>query len=273
VTLFPFDAPEILMSLPFFLVDAFTSHPFAGNPAGVCLLDAPRDDAWLQHVAAEINQAETAFLLPEGENWRLRWLTPEVEVDLCGHATLASAFVLWRTQRSKESLIRFNTRSGILTAKQEEGWIELDFPALPCRECDAPAGLLDALGEQPLHIANYGMDYLCEFADEEQIRRLTPDFQALRQLRTRGVVVTARGKEKYDMVSRFFAPAVGVSEDPVTGSAHCALGPWWAAKLGKNELLGYQASKRGGEVRVSVRQSRVALRGQAVLVVRGELMA
>lgn len=263
------------MPLPLLVVDAFTAAPFAGNPAAVCLLDRPRDDEWMQRVAAEMNLSETAFPVPEGDGWRLRWFTPGVEVALCGHATLATAHVLWTAGRAApEQALRFLTKSGVLTARREGAWIELDFPALPSQPCEAPPGLADALGADLAWVGNYGMDYLCEVAGEAALRGLRPDMARLAALETRGVTVTSRpGGAGYDFVSRFFAPAAGVPEDPVTGSAHCALAPFWAARLGKTEMVGRQASRRGGEVRVRVAGDRVMLGGQAVTVVRGEIEA
>jgi PhzF family phenazine biosynthesis protein len=263
------------MSLPLAIVDAFTDRPFAGNPAAVCVLDTPRPDDWMQQVAAEMNLSETAFLLAEGGIWRLRWFTPAVEVDLCGHATLASAFYLWHSGRCPPgSTIRFQTRSGELRASPDGDWIELDFPALIAEPCSAPAGLADALGA-PLHfVGNYRLDYLCELSNEDAVRDLRPDHARLQSLKTRGVVVTARSSRPgIDFVSRFFAPGAGIAEDPVTGSAHCALGPYWQGKLGRSELVGHQLSRRGGQVRVRVRGDRVGLGGRAVLVVNGALEA
>jgi predicted PhzF superfamily epimerase YddE/YHI9 len=261
------------MPLPLYFVDAFAATKFSGNPAAVCLLDHSRPDDWMQKVAAEMNLSETAFLLPQDDGYRLRWFTPAVEVDLCGHATLASAHVLWETDRApQEKALRFHTRSGLLSAGREENWIELDFPALPVTPCEPPAGLAESLGASLTFVGTCRMDYLCEVPDEQTLRGLEPDMVRLRSGRTRGVIVTSPPTTaEYDFVSRFFAPAVGVPEDPVTGSAHCALGPYWAAKLGKTDLLGYQASRRGGVVRVRVRGNHVRLAGQAVTVVRGEL--
>lgn len=258
-------------SLPLFVVDAFTDRPFAGNPAAVCLLDGPRPDDWMQSLAAEMNLSETAFLLPEGDGWRLRWMTPRVEVDLCGHATLASAHVLW-AQGQREPQLRFHTRSGVLTAARDGDAIVLDFPAVRAAPASDDPGLAQALGARLLYLGRNGMDFLAEVADEQTLRSLTPDFARLAALPVRGVIVTAASKD-YDFVSRFFAPRVGVPEDPVTGSAHCALGPFWAARLGKDVLRAYQASARGGEVRVTVRGERVLLGGRAVTVVRGQVVA
>lgn len=252
-------------------VDAFTDRPFAGNPAAVCVLPGPGDARWMQHIATEMNLAETAFLHPEGDAWRLRWFTPAVEVDLCGHATLASAHVLWEEGHApRGERLRFLTRSGVLGAAPRDGWIELDFPAEPARPVAAPPHLLEALGTSGT-VAKNRMDYLVEVTDEAVVRQLAPDLARLRLIPARGVVVTARAGAPYDFVSRFFGPAVGVDEDPVTGSAHCALGPWWAERLGRTTLTAFQASARGGVVRVEVRGERVALLGQAVTVLRGEL--
>ncbi len=253
-------------------VDAFATEPFTGNPAAVCLLDRPRDDRWMQGVAAEINLSETAFLLPEGDAWRLRWFTPAAEVDLCGHATLASAHVLLATKRGGLGGLRFLTRSGELRAARRGDLIELDFPALPSAEEPAPPGLLEALGARARSTHRSRFDRLLELESEDAVRAVAPDFRALRKVDTRGVIVTARGK-RHDFVSRFFAPAVGVDEDPVTGSAHCVLAPFWAARLGRTEMVGFQASRRGGEVRVRVAGDRVFLGGRAVTVLEGELKA
>jgi predicted PhzF superfamily epimerase YddE/YHI9 len=251
-------------------VDAFTAEPFAGNPAAVCLLDRPRDDRWMQQVAAEMNLSETAFLLPEGEAYRLRWFTPEAEVDLCGHATLASAHVLF-TVKGGPGGVTFLTRSGKLAAARRGDGIELDFPTLRAAEEPPPPGLLDALGVKPRSTHRSRFDRLLELASEEAVREVRPDFRALRGVDTRGVIVTARG-HRHDFVSRFFAPAVGVDEDPVTGSAHCVLAPFWAARLSKREMTGFQASARGGEVRVRLEGERVFLGGHAVIVLEGELL-
>jgi PhzF family phenazine biosynthesis protein len=261
------------MGVPLWVVDAFTDRPFAGNPAAVCLLDRPADDGWLQRVAAEMNLSETAFLTPKEDGFRLQWFTPAVEVDLCGHATLASAHVLWEAGKlPPDRPARFHTRSGLLTCTRDAAGITLDFPAVPSEPCDPPPGLTDALGAAPRSVGRNRMDYLVEYDSEDAVRSLRPDFARLATVPVRGVIVTAPAAEpRYDFVSRFFAPASGVPEDPVTGSAHCCLGPFWATKLGKNDLIGYQVSKRGGEVRVGVRGGRVLLGGRAVTVLRGEL--
>jgi len=265
------------MSLSLYQVDAFTDRAFAGNPAAVCLLPQPRDERWMQAVAREMNLSETAFLHPEGEDgaWRLRWFTPAVEVELCGHATLASAHVLWEAGKLPgDRPARFHTLSGLLTAERRGEWIELDFPARPAEPAPAPPGLAEALGAEPLWVGKSRYDYLLELASEAAVRSLDPDHRRLGTLPVRGVIVTARAEQApFDFVSRFFAPGAGVDEDPVTGSAHCTLGPYWAARLGKPELLAFQASARGGVVRVRVEGERVKLGGQAVTVLRGELVA
>jgi PhzF family phenazine biosynthesis protein len=262
------------MGLPIYQVDAFTAQPFVGNPAAVCLLSGQRDETWVQQVAAEMNLAETAFVQPEGDGFRLRWFTPTVEVELCGHATLASAHVLWESGRLRPDVTaRFFTRSGLLTAERRGEWIELDFPAEPAEPVAAPKMLREALGVAPRSVGRNRMDYLVEVDDEATLRSLAPDLVLLRTVPARGVIVTSRsGAPELDFVSRFFAPQSGIDEDPVTGSAHCCLGPFWGERLGKSELVGYQASHRGGIVRVRVGESRVQLGGQAVTVLRGELL-
>lgn len=261
------------MSTPLVQVDAFTDKPYHGNPAAVCLLSGPKDDAWLRNVANEMNLSETAFVLAEKDGWRLRWFTPTVEVDLCGHATLATAHVLWEMKKLKPTEpARFQTRSGLLTATRSDGWIELDFPADPAEETDAPAELVEALHTPIAHTAQGKFDYLVEVESEEMVRKLAPDIRLLGELTTRGICVTAPASTKgYDFVSRFFAPGAGIAEDPVTGSAHCMLGPWWARKLGKEKMTAWQISERGGVIRVQVGPERVRLGGQAVTVLRGEL--
>jgi PhzF family phenazine biosynthesis protein len=262
------------MSLRITQVDAFTNKPFAGNPAGVCILPKAADEAWMLNVAREMNLAETAFLVPQRDGYDLRWFTPAVEVDLCGHATLASAHVLWEDRHLKPDVqARFHTRSGLLTADRRDAWIELDFPATPAAPASLPAGLSDAIGAKAQFVGRSKFDYLVELESEDVVRRLKPDLGAIARIEARGVIVTSRtnGTSKYDFVSRFFAPQAGVPEDPVTGSAHCALAPYWAAKLGKKELVAFQASTRGGEIRLRLVGDRVRLGGQAVTVLRGEL--
>jgi PhzF family phenazine biosynthesis protein len=254
-------------------IDAFTDKPFSGNPAAVCLLDGPRDERWMQAVSAEMNLSETAFVVARGGDFDLRWFTPACEVELCGHATLASAHALWETGvlLSGQSA-RFHTASGLLTVVRRGEAMEMDFPAKPAVHADAPDGLLEALDVGAVFIGNNGMDNFVEIREAETLRGLHPDFALLKKIRTRGIIVTAASDDpRYDFLSRFFAPGAGVDEDPVTGSAHCCLGPYWQGKLGKADLRAYQASRRGGELGVSVRGDRVLLTGRAVTVLRGEL--
>ena len=264
------------MGLAITTVDAFTDQRFRGNPAAVCILPGRRDERWMQAVAREMNLSETAFLLERADGFDLRWVTPEVEVDLCGHATLASAHVLWEEERlPPAALARFHTRSGILAARRAGSWIELDFPAEPEQPEPTPPELARALGATPLYTGRNRFDYLVELESAEAVRALTPDIPLLESVPVRGVIVTSRARgAAYDFVSRFFAPRAGIDEDPVTGSAHCCLAPFWAGRLGRTELIGYQASARGGIVRVRVEpgRERVALGGQAVTVLRGELV-
>lgn len=262
------------MAVSISCVDAFTERPFAGNPAAVCLLDHPRDEAWMQHVAAEVNLAETAFVVREDGGFGLRWFTPVVEVDLCGHATLASAHSLWSTGVVPAAEpIQFRTRSGVLGAARINGAIELDFPSEPATPVAVPMDLAAALGA-PLHWTGRNrMDYLVEVDNARTLRALTPDMNVVSQLETRGVIVTCSGEgTEYDFLSRFFAPRAGIPEDPVTGSAHCCLAPYWAERLNRRELVGYQASPRGGVVRVRAGGNRVQLAGHAVTVYSGTLL-
>jgi PhzF family phenazine biosynthesis protein len=262
------------MPQPITVVDAFTATPFAGNPAAVCLLQETRDEVWMRNVAREMNVAETAFLRRRDDGFDLRWFTPAVEVDLCGHATLAAAHVLWETgELGPGQVARFHTRSGLLTASQRAGLIEMDFPATPAEASVTPAGLAEALRVSPLWVGRTPFDYLVEVEAESLVRALAPDLGAVAKFPVRGIIVTSAAQTRgYDFVSRFFAPAVGVPEDPVTGSAHCALAPFWSARLGRTELTGCQASSRGGLVRVRVAGDRVLLGGEAVTVLRGELV-
>ncbi|HEX4133987.1 MAG TPA: PhzF family phenazine biosynthesis protein [Bryobacteraceae bacterium] len=260
------------MRVRFVQVDAFTSKPFAGNPAAVCVLPAAADEQWMRDIAREMNLSETAFLHPENGGYRLRWLTPAVEVDLCGHATLASAHVLWDDGHiPPDTEARFHTRSGLLTCRRDGSWIEMNFPAKLAETAPAPPQLAEALGAELLYVGRNQFDYLVEVANEAVLRGLKPNHHLLRQLPVRGVIVTAPGTE-YDFVSRFFAPGSGIDEDPVTGSAHSALAPYWSSKLGKAEMVGYQASARGGVVKVRMEGDRVYMSGQAVTVLRGELL-
>ena len=263
------------MAIRIVQVDAFADRPFAGNPAAVCVLPRPAPEDWMRDVAREMNLSETAFLTPEGDGFRLRWFTPAAEVDLCGHATLASAHVLWEDGHLPDGAqARFHTRSGLLLADRRGDWIELDFPATPPRPADARIGLLPALGVSPVAVLRTKFDYLVEVDSEAAVRAMAPDFTALKKTEARGIVVTARADgDGFDFVSRFFAPAVGIDEDPVTGSAHCALAPYWAELLDKLEMTAYQASARGGVVWVRLAGDRVKIAGQAVTVMTGELRA
>jgi PhzF family phenazine biosynthesis protein len=261
------------MSQTIYQVDAFTSRPFGGNPAAVYVLPAAAPEDWMRDVAREMNLSETAFLVPQDDGFNPRWLTPTVEVELCGHATLASAHTLWETGVLRpDAQARFYTRSGLLTAERKGDWIELDFPALP-QESTSADDVVAALRITPRYVGKAQPDYLVELDSEEAVRNMAPDFSQLKRTEARGVVVTARAKRReYDFVSRFFAPGAGIDEDPVTGSAHCVLGPYWAKHLGKAEFVAYQASQRGGVVKVRLAGDRVKLGGQAVTVMRGELI-
>ena len=261
------------MGLRIIEVDAFTDKAFAGNPAAVCILTEPRDDAWMQNLAQEMNLSETAFLRKQEDGFGLHWFTPAVEVALCGHATLASAHTLWETEiLAPKEQARFQTLSGLLTAERKGDWIELNFPATPEQPATAPPRLMEALGVAPKYVGKSKFDYLVEVDKEETVRGMKPDFGVLRAMQVRGVMVTSQATTPgYDFVSRFFAPGSGIDEDPVTGSAHCCLGPFWSERLGKKDLTAYQASKRGGTVRVRVGGDRVYLSGHAVTVFRGEL--
>jgi len=250
-------------------VDSFTAQIFRGNPAGVCLLDRPRPEDWMRDLSREMNLSETAFLHPEGEVYRLRWFTPKTEVTLCGHATLASAHILWEQgMLLAKQPAQFETLSGRLTADKRDDWIELNFPARPVGPVEPPPGLIASLGiDRPVFVGRYREDFLVEAADEGIVRSLTPDYSALLKVETRGIVVTARAESgEFDIVSRFFAPAVGINEDPVTGSAHSALASYWCAKLAKDELTAYQASERGGVLRLRLEGERAVIAGQAVTV-------
>jgi PhzF family phenazine biosynthesis protein len=258
-------------------IDAFASQAFKGNPAAVCLLDEPRPAEWMQNVAAEMNLSETAFVVPRVDvGFDLRWFTPVIEVPLCGHATLASAHVLWESgELPPDESARFDTRSGRLTVARADGWIVMDFPALTAAPTDPPAGLVEALGMQPLAVLRNALRYyLVEIATADEVRAVKPDLARIVQMPLLGVIVTARAdRPGYDFVSRFFAPSLGVNEDPATGSSHCVLAPYWADKLGKRVLTGYQESSRGGVIRVEVKGDRVLLGGKAVTVLRGDLFS
>jgi PhzF family phenazine biosynthesis protein len=262
------------MALRIVQVDAFTNRPFAGNPAAVCVLAEARPDQWMRDVAREMNLSETAFLVPTNGDFNLRWFTPAVEVALCGHATVASAHVLWQDGHlAPGKQARFHTQSGLLLADQRGEWIELDFPAKNAEATEPPAELLPALGiPQAKFVGKNAWDYLVEIESEAELRALSPDHSKLRKLPVRGIIVTARSSGEFDFLSRFFAPGSGIDEDPVTGSAHTALGPYWAGRLGGTEFNAFQASARGGVVRVRLQGDRVILGGQAVTVMTGELV-
>lgn len=262
------------MGLPLFHVDAFTDRPFAGNPAAVCLLPSWKANGWLQDVARELNLSETAFLVQIADGFDLRWFTPKAEVDLCGHATLASAHVLWQqgVVKSGEE-IRFSTRSGILKAVRMGDAIELDFPLEPDEPADPPANLLPALGVSARYVGKNRFDYVVEVESEQVLRQVTPDFKLLGMIPCRGVIVTSRSADpQFDFASRAFFPRLGVDEDPVCGSAHCCLGPFWQRRMRKNHFVAYQASARGGVVKVRVAEDRAYLGGKAITVASGELL-
>ncbi|OBZ16586.1 PhzF family phenazine biosynthesis protein [Bacillus sp. FJAT-26390] len=261
------------MSYELHIVDAFTNERFKGNPAAVCLLEQPQPESWLQQVASEMNLSETAFIVPRPDGYDLRWFTPVGEVDLCGHATLATAHVLWESGKlPPDQMASFMTKSGRLTARRDGAWIVMDFPAEPPEAAIAPEELVQGLGLIPRYAGRNRMDYFVEVDSEETLRTLRPDFAMLARVEARGVIVTSRSTgSPYDFVSRAFYPATGIDEDPVTGSAHCALAPYWAKRLRKDELVGYQASQRGGIVKVKPDGDRVYLSGQAVTVLKGQL--
>jgi PhzF family phenazine biosynthesis protein len=262
------------MGLSYSLIDAFTAKAFGGNPAAVFLLPEARDNAWMQKVAMEMNQPETAFLVEQVQGYDISWFTPAVEVELAGHPTLASAHWLWESGRvAPNQATQFHCRSGVLTAERNDDWISLDFPSTPAVAVTEPDGLSVALGTPLVWTGASFLDLLVEVESEEALRAIEPDLLPLSKFPVRGVIATARASSQpYDFVSRFFAPQSGINEDPVTGSAHCSLGPYWAGKLGKKKLLAYQASSRGGVVRVEVSDTRVILEGQAVTVATGELL-
>lgn len=263
--------------MPIFQVDAFASRPFEGNPAAVCLPGNARNADWMQAVAAETNLSDTAFLWPEGDGFRLRWFTPKVEVQLCGHATLASAHVLYETEAlAPGDEARFETRSGALRATRTGHGIEIDLPALPGQPGELPEPLRIALGVAPVRVnaieTQGHTDFLIELASEQAVRAVEPDFGPLRVPDGPGFIVTARGSGDFDIVSRFFGPALGIDEDPVTGFAHCCLAPYWSERLGKKTLRAFQASQRGGVIGIRLDGERVHLAGEAVTVSRGRFL-
>jgi len=263
------------MRLPLFQVDAFTAVPFAGNPAAVCVLGQDLDADLMQKIAAEMNLSETAFVQPVGVVYQLRWFTPKVEVDLCGHATLATTHVLLSEGfAASDSALEFDTRSGRLRASRSgKDWIQLDFPTEAPYKSDPPPEVIAGLRSQGIVFAGRNRwDYFFELESEDLVRRMEPDFALLGSATERGVVVTSRSDSPgFDFVSRFFAPAAGINEDPVTGSAHCCLAPYWGERLGKTTMRAFQASARGGILEVETRGDRVLIRGQAITVLRGEL--
>ncbi len=256
-----------------FHVDTFTEKIFSGNPAGVCILTSPGDDIWMQNLAMEMNLSETAFLEKKGDGYNLRWFTPRCEVDLCGHATLASAHCLWEEGYIDEkSEARFHTRSGLLTARKADGRIELNFPREEEMASTPPLDLINGIGVKILYTGKNRMDYIIEVESENSVREMVPDFDILKKVDTRGIIVTASSKSReYDFVSRFFCPKLGINEDPVTGSAHCCLGPYWQKKLNKDSFTALQVSARGGVVRVRVAGERVYLGGSAVTLFAADL--
>lgn len=257
------------MKLTQYQVDAFAARAFEGNPAAICPLQEWLDDALMQSIAMENNLSETAFFVPLGEGFELRWFTPDGEVDMCGHATLASAYILFNKMGYARERIRFSTRSGDLFVVQKGDLLEMDFPAIPLQRNDIDAKLAAALGHAPIELWS-GMDYVAIFENETVIRNLAPDQLLLKQLDLRGVIATARG-DHCDFVSRFFAPKFGIPEDPVTGSAHCALAPYWAERLRKNNLRARQISKRGGDLECEVKGERVLIRGSAVIFMKADI--
>jgi len=254
-------------------VDSFTSEPFKGNPAAVCLLERQMDDSWMQNVAKEMNLSETAFLLKIKNGYKLRWFTPVIEVDLCGHATLASAHVLFEEGLlQSDQQARFHTRSGLLTVNKKGDWLEMDFPAETGTPVEAPPILMEAMSTRPVNTEQNKIGFLCRYESEKQVREFKPNFQLLNEIPVQGIIITAKSEnEEFDFVSRFFAPYLGINEDPVTGAAHCCLGPFWQKQLGQADFLAYQASERGGIVKVGVRGDRVKIGGQAVTIFSGNL--
>lgn len=258
-----------MRKIPLYQIDAFSSRVFAGNPAAVCPLEAWLDDSLLQAIAQENNLSETAFFIPDEKGYHIRWFTPLAEVDLCGHATLATAFVIFNSFEPSGTQVSFESRSGTLTVARENGLLAMDFPSQPPEPCEAPEELLEGLGKHSSEVLR-SEDYFVVYASEEDILGLKPDFQKLKKVGLRGVTVTSKGSEA-DFVSRFFAPKLGVDEDPVTGSSHCALTPYWAGKLEKERLHAFQLSRRGGELFCTHRGDRTVIAGQAVQYMEGTI--
>jgi PhzF family phenazine biosynthesis protein len=257
------------MKYDIYQIDAFTDEPFKGNPAAAVPFDAWPADEVMQNIALENNLAETAFFIPDGDNYGLRWFTPTVEMDLCGHATLATAYVIFEILGTDKKILRFQTLSGELTVEKEGDRYAMDFPSRPASPVEAPEGLIEAIGAEPNEVLK-ASDFLFVYESEQQVKSIKPDMGALKKFASRGVIVSAPG-DSSDFVSRFFAPAVGVDEDPVTGSTHTTLIPYWADRLGKNELFARQVSSRGGELFCELRGDRVKIGGNATLYMTGEI--
>ena len=263
-----------MMSIRIYQVDAFTDELYRGNPAAVCFPHESADPDWMQAVAAEMNLAETAFLAQRADGtYDLRWFTPKIEVDLCGHATLASAHTLWECgDLSRTEPAQFHTRSGLLTARPiDQDWIELDFPSLPPQPVEPPTGLIEAINAEPLYVGEAAQNHLIELASAQAVRALEPDFDLLGKHNLCVIATSVSDDPEFDFISRYFAVPFGINEDPATGSTHCTLGPYWQSRLDKNEFVAYQASARGGVIKVRVADDRTYLAGQAVTVLRGEL--
>lgn len=261
---------------PVIQVDAFTDRPFAGNPAAVCVSQTPLDESLMQQIATEMNLSETAFLYPlEGEgNYSLRWFTPAAEIDLCGHATLASAHVLWTEGHLATGMTaRFQTKSGELLASRQGELIQLDFPVQPVHDAPISSAMVAAMNHADIvHGARNDVNYLVELRSHQAVVNFIPDLNKIAKLPYQGVIITSAGEAPYDFVSRYFVPAMGIPEDPVTGASHCSLAPYWQAKLGKDKMLAYQASERGGVLHVECTPERIYISGQAITVMRGELL-
>lgn len=257
-----------------FQVDSFTSEPFKGNPAAVCILKEEKDDNWMQNVAKEMNLSETAFIYKYRDGYNLKWFTPACEIDLCGHATLATAHILWEAKyEEKESEIKFYSNSGLLIAKSVSGMIRLDFPLLDITKEEVPVELIDALKIKPTFTGTSGPNFFIEVETEKEVYSLMPDFNSIAKLDKQGVIVTSKSNNNtYDIISRYFAPKEEINEDPVTGSAHCSLANYWMKKLNKNYIKAYQASERGGRIDVEINGDRVYLYGNAITIFRGELV-
>jgi len=258
------------MKLAIYQVDAFTNEVFKGNPAAICLLDKWLDADLMQKIALENNLSETAFFVKKDDYYEIRWFTPTYEIDLCGHATLASAFVIFDCLKLEGSIIEFHShKSGILSVEKKDDVLILDFPSRPASVCEVPAGLIEAIGGQPKEVLT-SRDYMLVYETDDEVRTIEPNFAEILRIPTHAVIVTAPGDD-CDFVSRFFAPEVGVFEDPVTGSAHCTLIPYWAEKLGKTEMFARQVSARGGELFCELKGDRVKIGGNAVLYMKGEI--